>query len=84
MQYLLSYFSRKFNFKSNESYFRNIFSYFGMPGSLYFLIKTNRHKYRKYHLPLRKGNTVSVINRNRPELYKLYTITVCTHTTNYQ
>ena len=51
-------------------------------GCLSVLIKTHRHKYRQYQFPLRKGNTLNVIYRNHPELYRLYVITIYTHITN--
>ena len=70
--------------KSDESFnLWNIFSYFDKPGSLCFVMKTQRHEYRQYQFSLRKGNTLTVIRRNSPDLYTIYTITVCTHTTNY-
>ena len=52
-----------------------------MPGFLSLslsLMKAQSHKYRQYQFPLRKVIPSTLFYRNHPELYILYTITVCT------
>jgi hypothetical protein len=62
---------------------KHIFIFWQSGLSLSFLMKAERNEYRQYQFPLRKGNTLNVTHLNRPELYILHTITVCTHTTDY-